>query len=546
MMTLSIRTRSYSNVPALFGDGTWRLQRRHEVLHSRQPSSLKANNPGSGCKKLSATVRSTEADHLEEEVDAGSVSVGQVLIAQANFMRVLVDPSQLLPEERANREAQIRHARVRARLAGLPCSVPADLDMEAPVVLLCNVRALLKKIKQRVLVGDKVRLMGVDWVDQRGMIDEVLPRMSELENPAIANVSSILLVFAFDQPPIEPRNMSRFLISAEAADLPFNIALNKADLVDEETRQQVTQQLRSWGYEPHLFSVAAGTGLAKLGELLSDQVTVIAGPSGVGKSSLINRLHMQYDNISAEEAQGLLAAEPEDPSPQAWARFDVGTDILGDGGGGAGKRVDGSQALRLDMQSVASVSQRTGRGRHTTRHVSLLQLPTKGLLADTPGFNQPALEMLPLEMLPGCFPEIRKVLEVGEYALESDDDENQVVAPKSKKCMFANCTHRHEPNCLVSGTFDRYQHYLDLYDEIEQRESKELSKKKRSATRKEDDHIRVKSGQQGEQRVEAKLETKRHRRTSRRRATQRLVDFVEEDNEGFEDEDAFDDEGRAL
>lgn len=60
----------------------------------------------------------------------------QVLIAQANFMRVLVDPSQLLPEERANREAQIRHARVRARLAGLPCSVPADLDMEAPVVRL--------------------------------------------------------------------------------------------------------------------------------------------------------------------------------------------------------------------------------------------------------------------------------------------------------------------------------------------------------------------------------------------------------------------------
>lgn len=77
------------------------------------------------------------------------------------------------------------------------------------------------------------------------------------------------------------------------------------------------------------------------------------------------------ETCSAEEAQGLLAAEPEDPSPQAWARFDVGTDILGDGGGGAGKRVDGSQALRLDMQSVASVSQRTGRGRHTTRWENL-------------------------------------------------------------------------------------------------------------------------------------------------------------------------------
>lgn len=69
MMTLSIRTRSYSNVPALFGDGTWRLQRRHEVLHSRQPSSLKANNPGSGCKKLSATGKQQTQLILRAEVE---------------------------------------------------------------------------------------------------------------------------------------------------------------------------------------------------------------------------------------------------------------------------------------------------------------------------------------------------------------------------------------------------------------------------------------------------------------------------------------------
>jgi ribosome biogenesis GTPase len=105
---------------------------------------------------------------VEVQLQAGIAGRGQVLAAQANFMRVLIHPNQLTEEEKQTRIDQINDARQRAEEAGQKCSVLDDLDLDAPVTLLCNVRALLKKIKQRVLVGDFVRVIGIDWVDNRG------------------------------------------------------------------------------------------------------------------------------------------------------------------------------------------------------------------------------------------------------------------------------------------------------------------------------------------------------------------------------------------
>jgi hypothetical protein len=112
------------------------------------------------------------------------------------------------------------------------------------------------------------------------------------------------------------------------------------------------------------------------------------------------------------------------------------------------------------------------------RHVTLLQLPTYGLLADTPGFNQPALEKLSLGSVADCFPEIRSRLSIHTHTASSGaekktgreregEEEALLVSPGfSGKCTFSNCTHRDEPGCVVRGDWERYQFYLDLYDEV--------------------------------------------------------------------------------
>lgn len=104
------------------------------------------------------------------------------------------------------------------------------------VELLCVVRALLKKIKRRVLVGDKVLVGSIDWVDRRGMIENVYRRSSEILDPPVANVDHLLVLFSLEQPKLDPFALTRFLIEAESTGIPLTLALNKSELVDEEVR----------------------------------------------------------------------------------------------------------------------------------------------------------------------------------------------------------------------------------------------------------------------------------------------------------------------
>lgn len=102
------------------------------------------------------------------------------------------------------------------------------------VELLCVVKAVLKKIKRRVLVGDKVVVGSIDWVDRRGMIENVFQRSSEILDPPVANVDHLLVLFSMDQPKLEPFTLTRFLIEAESTGIPLTLGLNKLELVDEE------------------------------------------------------------------------------------------------------------------------------------------------------------------------------------------------------------------------------------------------------------------------------------------------------------------------
>lgn len=133
-----------------------------------------------------------------------SQAIGTVAAAQANFMRVIV---QSLPS--------IEGARIGAEL-------------------LCVVKAVLKKIKRRVLVGDKVLVGSIDWVDRRGMIENVFQRRTEILDPPVANVDHLLVLFSMEQPRLEPFLLTRFLVEAESTGIPLTLALNKCELVDEE------------------------------------------------------------------------------------------------------------------------------------------------------------------------------------------------------------------------------------------------------------------------------------------------------------------------
>ena len=324
------------------------------------------------------------------------------------------------------------------------------LELSPAPFLLCTRRALLKKMGQKVMVGDRVEVVEPDWVGGRGAISSVLPRLAELDRPPVANAQQILLVFALEEPKLEPYQLSRFLVKAETTGLDVYLYLNKSDLLTTEQLQHWQLRLHQWGYDPVFISVQRAA-VAQILAQLNNKITVVAGPSGVGKSSLINYL-IPNTNLRTSEVSGKL-----------------------------------------------------GRGRHTTRHVELFQLPSGGLLADTPGFNQPDLDCQPEELV-NYFPEARQRLAVAH-------------------CQFNDCLHREEPNCAVRGDWERYEHYLEFMAEAITRATLQ--------SRTSDPEASMKlNSKRGKNQYEPKLETKKYRRTSRR-SQQQGLQKLDEDGESL-------------
>jgi ribosome biogenesis GTPase len=230
-------------------------------------------------------------------------------------------------------------------------------DPEAGLRLLCTRRTRLAHRGAAVHVGDRVWVEAIDREHNRAVVAEVDPRSSWLTRPPVANVTAVVVALAVEQPAFDPDQASRFLLTAEQTGLQVHVLLSKCDLIPAEQQLALVERLRGWGYDPLAVSSRTGMGLETLrSRLAQGSLSVLCGPSGVGKSSLLN---------------GLIPG--------------------------------------LELR-VAAVSGRLQRGRHTTRHVELHTLPSGARVADTPGFNRPELpgDVQNLEVL---FPELRRRLE---------------------------------------------------------------------------------------------------------------------------------------
>lgn len=218
----------------------------------------------------------------------------------------------------------------------------------------CKLRGRMKQTRYSVCVGDRVSY--VVAADGSGTIEEVLERESFLKRPEVANVDQAILTFSAGQPQIDFGLLDRFLVMAEDSAIDPVICINKIDLADPEELEPSLSVYERIGYPVVRVSARTGTGIPALKDLLYGRVSVFAGPSGVGKSSLLN------------------AVEP------------------------------GLQLV------TGELSRKIGRGRHTTRCAELLPLSGGGFVVDTPGFSLTEFVAFAPEELRFLYREFRDLL----------------------------------------------------------------------------------------------------------------------------------------
>ena len=224
------------------------------------------------------------------------------------------------------------------------------------IKLLCTRRARLDYQGLFIDVGDIVCVESIDYKSKRAVISDVEPRISFLKRPAVANVTLVSICISVDEPLFDIEQTSRFLLTAECSNIKPLIVLTKIDLITKDDLSVYVNKLKGWGYDCIPISIQNSQGINLLIERFrTTKLTVLAGPSGVGKTSLINHL------------------------------------------------------IPTASLPTSSVSKKLKRGIHTTRHVELFAIGEGSLLADTPGFNRPEIVCEPSGFA-SLFPEFRTQL----------------------------------------------------------------------------------------------------------------------------------------
>ena len=218
----------------------------------------------------------------------------------------------------------------------------------------CRAKGIVRKDKFKPLVGDNVDIAVLDEKELEGSVTEIHKRKNSLIRPAVANVYQALVIFAMDNPKPNFMLLDRFLIMMEREDVPAVICFNKKDLATEEELEFLCETYQSCGYQVILSSALKGEGLGEIEEVLQGKTTVVAGPSGVGKSSLTNSLQEEVEMETGE------------------------------------------------------ISRKLKRGRHTTRPSQVIPVGEDTFLMDTPGFSSLYLMNMEEQDLKNYFPEFRK------------------------------------------------------------------------------------------------------------------------------------------
>ena len=154
----------------------------------------------------------------------------------------------------------------------------------------CKAKGIFRKDKQKPLVGDNVEIEVLDEQEKEGSVTAILPRKNSLIRPAVANVDQAFVIFAMENPKPNFMLLDRFLIMMEKENVPAVICFNKKDLAKQEELELLYETYKSCGYDVIFSSTFNGEGLDEIREILKGKTTVVAGPSGVGKSTLINKL----------------------------------------------------------------------------------------------------------------------------------------------------------------------------------------------------------------------------------------------------------------
>ena len=262
----------------------------------------------------------------------------------------------------------------------------------------CRGRGKFRHQKLTPLVGDRVRFTPLG--EGAGILDEILPRKNQFQRPAVANIDQLVVIASGAVPVTDPFLIDRVVSIAEGRDCEPVICINKCDL---DAAEELYQTYRKAGFLTLRVSAETGEGIPELAAAIAGKVSAFTGNSGVGKSSIINAL------------------EPE---------------------------------FRLQ---VGEVSDKLGRGRHTTRHVELFRLSSGAIVADTPGFSSFDTEGM----------ELRRPEEL-QYTFRE-------FAPYLDQCRFTGCAHVKEKGCAVLAAVkagaiapSRHASYVRLYEQAKE------------------------------------------------------------------------------